>query len=192
MVYLVLACLLWLWYALLPLRWQTSRMSGPDAALRRASRAAVRGRWEPVAQLFEDTGRDWERRSHYAKHFGHLAAERNNRWLTAWEEARPEDPDSAVVRAQARVSYAWKLRGPRFADHTSELQFEGFHRELRASGHAIERAAKLCPDDPSPFVAEIWRALGLGYGPGRMQAVWSEVTARAPHQMDAHLGALQY
>jgi hypothetical protein len=192
MAYLVLACLIWLWYALLPLRWQTSRMSGPDAALRRASGAAVRGRWEPVARLFEDTGRDWERRSHYARHFGHLAAQRNDRWLTAWEEARPEDPDSASVRAQARIAHAWKLRGARYAEHTSASQFDGFHRELQTSRHDIDRAARLCPDDPSPYAAEIWRALGLGYGNREMRALWSEVTTRAPHHMGAHLAALQY
>ncbi|MFD7694616.1 hypothetical protein [Streptomyces sp. NPDC059805] len=186
--------LLWCWlmYGLLPLRWQNPRLAGPDASLQRACKAAARGHWEPAAQLLEDAGQDWERRSLYAQRLGGVAAAGRDRWLTAWEEARPEDPAAALVAARARVSYAWKVRGGAAARHTSRSRFEGFHRELYASGDDIERASALNPGDPSPLVAEIWRARGLGYSPAEMHALWSRVTQLAPHHFEAHSSALQY
>ncbi|GGZ08069.1 hypothetical protein CP967_32825 [Streptomyces nitrosporeus] len=196
MGFLVLSCLLLLWYwlgyGLLPLRWQNPRLAGPDAALRRAYRAAALGRWEPAARLFEDAGQDWERRSLYAQRLGYLAARRSDRWLRAWAAARPDDPDAALVAARARVLHAWKLRGRARAHSTSRRQFEGFHRELLASQDDIARALALRPDDPTPLVAEIWRALGLGYPNREMRALWSEITVRAPHHFEAHSSALQY
>ncbi|MFD3514129.1 hypothetical protein [Streptomyces sp. NPDC058657] len=182
----------WLWYGLLPLRWQNSRLAGPDAALQRACRAASRGRWEPAAELFADAGQDWERRALYAQRLGHLAAWRSDGWLKAWQEARPEGRDVALVVARARVVYAWKLRGHARAVQTSRKQFEGFHRELRTSRGDLARAAALHPDDPSPFIAEIWTALGLGYPNREMHALWAEITVRAPHHFEAHTSALQY
>ncbi|MEU9587760.1 hypothetical protein [Streptomyces werraensis] len=196
MTLLVLPCLLLLWcwlkYGLLPLRWQNSYLAGPDAPLQRACRAAARGRWEPAARLFEDAGQDWERRSLYAQRLGDVAARGSDRWLKAWEEARPEDPDAALVVARARVSYAWELRGGARAHSTSQSQFEGFHRELLASQDDIGRALALCPGDPTPLVAELWRARGLGYSHQEMDALWWQITALAPHHFEAHTSALQY
>ncbi|MGW1069793.1 hypothetical protein ACWD4F_35450 [Streptomyces aureus] len=187
---LLLCC--WLWFTLLPLRWQNPRLAGPDAALRRACRAAARGHWEPAARLFEDAGQDWERRALYAERLGSLAAEKGDLWLKAWQEARPEDSDVALVMARTRVKYAWKLRSGAFARFTSDSQFEGFHRELVASRNDIDRASALGLDDPTPLVAEIWRALGLGYSHEEMESLWSDITARAPHHYEAHYSALQY
>ncbi|MET7526982.1 hypothetical protein [Streptomyces sp900116325] len=193
---LVLSCLLlfwyWLGYGLLPLRWQNSYLAGPDAALRRACRAATWGRWKPAARLFEDAGQDWERRSLYAQRLGYLAARRSDRWLKAWVEALPGNPDAALVVARARILYAWKLRGHARAQDTSRRRFEGFHRELLASQDDIGRALALRPDDPTPLIAEIWRALGLGYPNQEMRALWSEIAVRAPHHFEAHSSALQY
>ncbi|WP_433449857.1 hypothetical protein ACQPXS_15725 [Streptomyces sp. CA-142005] len=195
MGFFVPVCLLlwcWLWYGLLPLRWQNSSLAGPDAALQRACRAAARGHWELAASLFADAGQDWERRSLYSNRLGYLAAWKSDRWLKAWQEARPGDPDAALVVAHTRVQYAWKLRGAALARHTSQCQFDGFHRELLASQDEVERASALCPDDPSPLVAEIWRALGLGYSNEQMNRLWSEITSRAPYHCEAHYSALQY
>ncbi|MEH0546950.1 hypothetical protein QA802_28840 [Streptomyces sp. B21-105] len=196
MTLLLPVCLLllwyWLWYGLLPLRWQNSHLAGPDVALQRACRAAARGRWEPAAQLFEDAGQDWERRSLYAKRLGYLAARKSDRWLKAWQKARPGDPDSALVVARTKIQYAWNLRGNALGQYTSRSRFERFHRELFAAQDDIKQAFALSPDDPSPLVAEIWRALGLGYPNREMLALWSEITTRAPHHFEAHTSALQY
>ncbi|MFD4232685.1 hypothetical protein [Streptomyces sp. NPDC058545] len=53
--------------------------------------------------------------------------------VEAWMEARPGDPDAALVVARARILHTWKLRGQARAHSTSRRRFEGFHRELLAS-----------------------------------------------------------
>ncbi|MER6685256.1 hypothetical protein ABT287_32415, partial [Streptomyces olivaceoviridis] len=52
--------------------------------------------------------------------------------------------------------------------------------------------AALNPDDPTPHIAEIWVALGLGYPNAEMDKLWAEISTRAPHHYEAHFSALQY
>lgn len=63
---------------------------------------------------------------------------------------------------------------------------------LERSCEEIGRAAALNPDDPTPYITEIWGALGLGYPHSRMGRLWTEITARAPHHYEARFSALQY
>ncbi|MEU2154155.1 hypothetical protein ABZ532_03855 [Streptomyces sp. NPDC019396] len=67
-----------------------------------------------------------------------------------------------------------------------------FHRQLMASREEIAVAATLNPDDPTPYVAEIWTALGLGYSHQQMRELWADIAARAPHHFEAHFSAVQY
>ncbi|MFI8202542.1 hypothetical protein [Streptomyces sp. NPDC085937] len=62
---------------------------------------------------------------------------------------------------------------------------------MRASRDDIERATALRPDDPSPLVAEILRARGLGYSHEEVHALLSRVTDLAPQHFEAHSSALQ-
>lgn len=169
--------------------------TGPAAPLPAAERAALEavreGRWEPAAALLAAIGQDWERRSWFAYLLAERAAE-DDGWLTSWEQTRRDCPDAAVVRARSTVVLAWRVRGGKRARHTSREQFAGFHRVLEQSRTDIERAAKLNPADPTPHIAAIWVALGLGAPRAEMDRIWAEVTARAPHHYEAHFSALQY
>ncbi|MEU3729819.1 hypothetical protein AB0E81_10490 [Streptomyces sp. NPDC033538] len=179
----------------LPQRRQDSQRAASDPELEGAKTAASRGRWEPAAQLLARTReqRDWTRRSYYAAAFGSHEAARPDSWLDAWQSAvGPDDPDVALVRATARVSLAWHLRGGGWAKHTSREQFAGFHDVLLRAPRENARAAELNPEDPSPYVSEIWTALGLGYSHEDMRRVWDEVTDRDPYHYRAHSAALQY
>ncbi|MFF7361191.1 hypothetical protein [Streptomyces sp. NPDC008125] len=155
--------------------------------------AAVAGDWKPAAELMRETAeaKDWERRSGFAYTLGDKAAE-DDAWLLAWETARPEDPDAAVVRARSTVSLAWNIRGAKRAEYTTGEQFQGFHTVLARSREEIARAAALNPADPTPYITEIWTGLGLGYPHAEMDRLWAEITARAPHHYEAHFSALQY
>ncbi|WP_299540322.1 hypothetical protein [uncultured Streptomyces sp.] len=188
----VLAAVCWVCFFLLPLKRINPRLAGRDPALERALAAASRGRWEPVADLFRDTAGDWERRSLYANRLGYRAARKGDAWLVAWQEARPTDPDAALLRAETTIRYAWKLRGARFARHTSAKAFEGFHQVLFGARDDLARAASLAPEDPAPLVAEMWVALGLGYPNRDMRSLSEQVDARAPYHFGAHASALQY
>lgn len=179
---------------LLPAERQDTKYAGPlpagwETALGRVSDGD--GDWQAAAELLRGIGRDWDRRSMAVSFLGGLAAE-DDTWLLAWESARPDDPDAAVVRAASTVSVAGKLRGAKRAEYTTEEQFAGFHRVLRLSRDDIARAAALAPDDPTPYITEISVALGLGYPHSEMDKLWAEITARAPHHYEAHWWALQY
>ncbi|MDX2845931.1 hypothetical protein PV377_44650 [Streptomyces ipomoeae] len=177
---------------LLPAERQNTKYAGPLPAGMDATLAAVRGGdWKAAAKLLQDIGRDWERRSSAAYQLAELAAKEDD-WLLAWEADRPDDPDAAVVRARSTVILAWDLRGGKRAKHTTSEQFVGFHRMLERSREEIARAAALNPDDPTPYITEIWVALGLGYPHSEMDRLWAEITARAPHHYEAHFSALQY
>ncbi|MFC9606331.1 hypothetical protein ACFTTN_23105 [Streptomyces niveus] len=163
----------------------------PEPELLAALTAARSGGWRPVADLFAGTGTDWERRSLYAEILSGIAAA-DDSWLADWEKARHDDPDAALVRARATVRQAWRIRGDHSASRTSRKQFEGFHHTLARSREDIARAAALNPHDPTPYITEIWTALGLGYPHADMDELWAEITARAPHHFEAHFSALQY
>ncbi|WP_200308177.1 hypothetical protein [Streptomyces adelaidensis] len=177
---------------LLPAERQNTKYAGPLPAGLDATLPAVRGGdWKAAAKLMQDLGRDWERRSSAAYQLAEIAAEEDD-WLLAWEADRPDDPDAAVVRARSTVILAWELRGGKRAKYTTSEQFGGFHRMLERSREEIGRAAALNPDDPTPYITEIWVALGLGYPNSEMDRLWAEITARAPHHYEAHFSALQY
>ncbi|MFH9939376.1 hypothetical protein ACH4OT_08640 [Streptomyces murinus] len=172
-------------------RQDTEHAAPPPAAWSAALTAARGGDWASAAELLRANGRDWERRSALTAELGTLAAEEDG-WLLAWEAARPDDPDAAVVRAQSTVQLAWDLRGARQARYTSREQFEGFGRMLSAARKEIARAAELNPEDPTPYVVEIWVALGLGCSHAEMDELWERITSRDPYHYGAHYAALQY
>ncbi|GHE04250.1 hypothetical protein [Streptomyces alanosinicus] len=177
---------------LLPAERQDTEHPAPLPDTWAAALDAVRGGdWQPAAELLRAVDRDWERRSALTALLGAAAAEEDG-WLMDWEAARPEDPDAAVVRAQSTVSLAWELRGSLGAGSTTREQFDGFHRTLAAAREEITRAAALNPDDPTPYITEIWVALGLGCPHAEMERLWAQITARAPHHYGAHHAALQY
>lgn len=180
---------------LLPAERQHTGLSAPQPRAMTVAVAAARaGDWAPAAALLDGTAatRDWERRTAYVEKLADVAAE-DDAWLSAWEAARPDDPGAALLRARSSVFLAWKVRGSKRAAHTTSEQFEGFHRTLARTRHEHARAAELAvPGDPSPYVGEIWTAIGLGYPHEEMRRIWDDITSRAPHHYEAHFSALQY
>ncbi|MEU3978732.1 hypothetical protein AB0F77_01260 [Streptomyces sp. NPDC026672] len=177
---------------LLPVERQDTRYAAPiPAEWQSALDAARGGDWRPAAEVLGGIGRDWDRRSAFAYLLGKSAAE-EDAWLLAWESDRADDPDAAVVRARSTVILAWEIRGAKRAQYTTREQFDGFHRTLERAREDIARAAALDPDDPTPYVAEIWVALGLGYPNSEMDRLWKEITERDPYHYEAHFSALQY
>ncbi|MFI9201541.1 hypothetical protein [Streptomyces sp. NPDC053048] len=175
----------------LPTSGQNTERSMRDPELDALTASVRAGQWEPVARALAAVGKDWERRSAMIIEVADEAAKEDG-WLTAWEAARPDDPDAAAVRAKSTVFLAWELRGSAWAKDTTSEQFEGFRRVLRRSLEDIERAKALNPEDPSPYITEIWTGLGLGYPHEKMHELWAEITARAPYHYEAHFSALQY
>ncbi|MEV0091897.1 hypothetical protein [Streptomyces sp. NPDC050738] len=175
----------------LPAEQQNVALAAADPELEAALAAVAEGEWASAARLLAATGDDWDRRSLYVHHFGE-AAGKGDAWLAAWHAARPSDPDAAVVQARATVERAWQVRGVQRGADTSSEQAQGFHQVLELSQQQIVRAAELNPRDPTPYVPEVWTALGLGYTHDEMLRLWSKITDRSPRHFDAHSAALQY
>ncbi|CAM5315834.1 hypothetical protein SBADM41S_03784 [Streptomyces badius] len=90
------------------------------------------------------------------------------------------------------MSLAWRLRRGNYANQTASWRFRLFHRALSKARQNLSDAARLNPDDPCTYSAEIWPALGLGYSEDMMRELWEEIAERAPHHFQAHYNALQY
>ncbi|MEU6310689.1 hypothetical protein [Streptomyces sp. NPDC047014] len=177
---------------LIPLRRLDGLLAGSDPRLRLVLKAVRSGAWQPAADLLAAAGNDLERVAHYAKHLSYVAADEGDAWVTAWQAARPDDSDAVLIAACTRVKRAWLLRGAQPASATSPKQFADFHHELRAALGALERAACLRPDDPTPWAEKVAVARGLDFPHRAMAELWAEVEARSPYHFNAHLAALQY
>ncbi|MEU7132031.1 tetratricopeptide repeat protein [Streptomyces sp. NPDC046261] len=176
----------------LPPERQNTERSLPDPEAEAVEAALARGDWQPAARALAATGTDWERRSALV---GIIAAEavKDDTWLRAWETAHPDDPGAAVVKADAKVSLAWEVRGGSWAKDTTAEQFAGFHRLLEEAREDFGRAVSLAaPDDPTPYALQIPLYMGLGAPHEAMRELWAEVTTRAPYHFEAHWYALKY
>lgn len=205
-------------YGFVPVAELDVRLPGPDPQLVDALETARREQeWEQVARLLALTGDEWELRwqrvqsaaGAAAKELAHARATASQNdaeepaaepgavsftkepatpaapdasWLRRWRAERPTDPGAAQVYAQFLV---WQgLAEPPGSDS---------HRIILEEARTVCReAAELVPGDPTPYLSELLIARALGYRKADFEALWSEVTRRAPHHMGAHLAALQY
>ncbi|MFF8374800.1 hypothetical protein ACF07V_01535 [Streptomyces sp. NPDC015661] len=174
-------------------RLDTERSRPREPHVAAAVAAARAGDFAPAAALLADTvdGPDWELRTGLIGALGDVAVD-DDAWLTAWEQADPENPSASAVRAWSTVGLAGKLRGSARASETSREQFDNFHRMMARADEEIARAAELNPADPTPLISGIWVALSLGAPHEDMRGLWKRIEARAPHHYDAHYAALQY
>jgi hypothetical protein len=178
-------------YGLVPGDRLDVRYAGPDPEADAVAAAALAGDWRRAAAYLAEAGRDWDLRWYRLGIVSHAAAQ-DDTWLKAWRAEYPQDPSAALVHADALVRLAGRVRGAKGAKHTTVEQFEGFHRLLAEALPACHEAARMAPEDPSPWVAQITIALGLGWSHDDFRALWAEITARDPHHYGAHQAALQY
>ncbi|MGW7530939.1 DUF4034 domain-containing protein [Amycolatopsis sp. NPDC054798] len=158
----------------------------------RAARDAYQaGAWQPGADLLAGIGTDWDRRSTAVGVLSKAAAD-DDTALKAWRAARPDDPDAAIVHADSLTNVAWQIRTAQRASQVSAEQFAGFHRVLEQADEANQIAAKLAPDDPTPWEKRCSIAMGRQYSHDDFREVWDGVLARDPLHVGAHGRALQY
>jgi tetratricopeptide (TPR) repeat protein len=178
-------------YGLVPAAQLDTRFAGPDPQADAVAEAAVAGDWQQAAAYLDEAGRDWDLRWYRLGILAHAAVQ-DDRWLKSWWATYPYDPSAALVVADTLTSLASKARGAKRAKYTTSEQFAAFHHLLAEALPACREAARLAPDDPSPWIAQISIALGLGWSHDDFRSLWAQITARAPHHHGAHLGALQY
>ncbi|MBY8876201.1 hypothetical protein [Actinacidiphila acidipaludis] len=179
-------------YGLVPAAQVDTTRPGPDPQADEAVAAAGAGDWRRPAAYLADAGSDWDLRWYRVQHLMKVDSD-NDTWLTAWRTQSPGDPGAALTHADALVTLAWEVRGGKGGSHTTPEQFQGFHRVLREALPACQEAARLAsPYDPSPWVAQIPIAYGLGWSHDDFRHLWAQITARDPYHFGAHVAALQY
>ncbi|MFD5321005.1 hypothetical protein [Streptomyces sp. NPDC127098] len=168
------------------------RLPGPDPQLVAALEEVQRTQnWRPAGQLLaltDDRELRWQRVQSLAGAAAmELARSRaagdtsGAAWLRSWRADEPNDAGGSQVYAQFLVWQA--MADPSSADHRIILE------EART---VCAEAAKLAPEDPTPYITELFIARGLSYRPADFEALWSNVTQRDPAHMGAHLAALPY
>ncbi|ATE53268.1 DUF4034 domain-containing protein [Actinosynnema pretiosum] len=170
---------------------QVTREPLADPELDRAVAEATEGRWEAGAELLASTRGRWARRDEVVRALAGCAAA-NQAFLRRWQEKDGSNPDLASLRAIALVHLAWQARGSRRAAETSAEQMAGFHRFLLQADEAVDVAAALAPEDPTPWMTRVMLARGLSYDHERFREAWAELVARDPHHRGGHVQALQY
>ncbi|MDF3301632.1 hypothetical protein [Streptomyces tropicalis] len=178
-------------YGLVPGDRLDARFAGPDPEGDAVAAAAVAGDWRRAAAYLAEAGRDWDLRWYRLGILAHAAVQ-DDAWLKAWRTEYPHDPAAALVHADALVVLAGEVRGAKRAKYTTAEQFEGFRRLLAEALPACQEAARMAPEDPSPWIAQLTIAQGLGWSHGDFRALWAEVVARDPYHFGAHTRALQY
>jgi hypothetical protein len=157
-----------------------------DAALVLARRTADQGDWRPAAALLAasvDHDLRYTRITVLAVH-----GLRRSRWLDAWLQARPTDPNALALKAMLAMRRAWELRG---ADWEP--------RNLLAFLAALEEAEEIAreaidndPDDPSPRAILVEMARGQQVSPAELESRTRGLYALAPHHQGGHEAELQY
>ncbi|MFD4027070.1 hypothetical protein ACFWRV_26705 [Streptomyces sp. NPDC058576] len=130
----------------------------------------TQGRWSEARTLLVDTGRDWDRRAHRLLALAETSSAVD--WAGDWLLVEPESADAATLLACARVSRA--LRPKARANDAARAR------------EACLAAARLTPDDPTPWLALLLLDRGRDDGTDETGRLFEEVRSRHPDHHHAH------
>ncbi|MFJ2024065.1 hypothetical protein ACIODW_09720 [Streptomyces sp. NPDC087897] len=130
----------------------------------------ARGRWSEARTLLVGTGRDWDRRAHRLLALAEIASAVD--WAGDWLLVEPESADAAVLLGCARVVRALR---PKARAHDAARARE-----------ACLAAARLAPDDPTPWLALLLLDRGRADGANETGRLFEEVRSRHPDHHHAH------
>ncbi|WP_335986117.1 hypothetical protein [Glycomyces sp. MUSA5-2] len=160
-------------------------------AIAAAVAAARRGDWRPAADLLQRGYEEWTTRSAAVHALGEAAAD-DGAWLQAWRAAGGDERHIAVVDAHGLFWLAWKLRGNRPPEETTPEQHDAFYRTVARTEAAAQHAARLAPEDPTPWFTLVVLARARDYDADTFNAIWRELQARDPLHRAGHEFALMY
>jgi hypothetical protein len=99
----------------------------------------------------------------------------------------PNNPDLWLWLGRARIEEAWRIRPDARARAMQADGYTAYTKRMRAAREPLMRAAALRPDDPVPWEAMLWLALGLDLEREDKDALWAEAVARHPALYGAHV-----
>lgn len=112
-------------------------------------------------------------------------------WLDSGRDTSPDDPLAQLVLGAATVSFAWKVRTGKLAQHVSREQFDRFHTLLRKAEEHLYRAVELDPASAVPWAELVTSGRGLSVGLEVVRRRFEAVTDRCPGHRRAHQQMLQ-
>lgn len=130
----------------------------------------TQGRWSEARTLLVATGQDWDRRGHRFLALAETSSAVD--WADDWLLVEPESADAATLLGCARVARALRPKAkPNDAAHARE---------------ACLAAARLTPDDPTPWLALLLLDRGRDDGSDEIGRLFDEVRSRHPDHHHAH------
>ncbi|MFE9660859.1 hypothetical protein [Streptomyces sp. NPDC005955] len=133
----------------------------------------TRPAWQPVADLLDATGTDWDRRTHRVSVLSRVLSPAA---VDHWVDYAPDNPDAVVMQACVQA-----------------------HRTVSGTAAALDgaqtrcvRAAHAHPKDPTPLIALLDLMRGCRVPSRRAAPIWREIIDRDPGNRTAHHVVLRY
>lgn len=188
LVGLVCLLLLRLWQAR-PHRAADPTLGDPEAQ-RLLAGLKERQDW-PAVHAFLEGQRDWWERAFYVGVLeGHVSAGRDGAWLDAWMREHPTSSLPHLLQGAALLQWAWEARGSGTSDTVSAEGRRLFLERLAQAETALQRAAELDPEDPTPFSFLITVTMGLQHPLDVTAAYFHEAVRRDRFHLPTHFALL--
>ncbi|MFA1543928.1 hypothetical protein [Actinomadura monticuli] len=100
------------------------------------------------------------------------------------------NPDLWLWLGRTRLEEAWRIRPEARARAVQAGSYTTYTTSMQAAREPLMRAASLWPDDPVPWEAMLWYALGLGLDREEKDALWTQASGRCPTLYGAHVARL--
>ncbi|MDX1455151.1 MAG: hypothetical protein R3217_06835 [Gammaproteobacteria bacterium] len=109
------------------------------------------------------------------------------RGIDAWARREPESADAQLVLGACQLRRAWLARGYGRGFQVSRRKADNFETELQACDESLQRAARLSPDDPTPWAYLVMVATWRGESLESRWQCFEQAIARDPDNWAAHL-----
>ncbi|MBW8484916.1 hypothetical protein K1Y72_21210 [Actinomadura sp. PM05-2] len=157
-----------------------------DAALDQAVNAVHDRYFRLGAHLLGTSRHDFEVRSLRVEALAKAA----RGWSSSIEALLAEDPgnpDLWLWLGRTRVEEAWAMRPEARARSTQTAAYTAYTKTMRSAREPLMRAAEIWHDDPVPWEAMLWLALGLDLDREDKDVLWRRASARCPTLYGAHV-----
>lgn len=99
----------------------------------------------------------------------------------------PRNPDLWLWLGRTRVEEAWRIRPDARARAVQAAGYTAYTKTMRGAREPLMRAAALWPEDPVPWEAMLWYALGLDLDREEKDALWAQAIMRGPALYGSHV-----
>ncbi len=111
-------------------------------------------------------------------------------WIDGWFQSQPSAV-SHLIRGVHALHWAWQARGFGYGETVRDEGWKLFFKRLERAEANLQMAARLAPEDPTPWAFLIRAARGAQLGTDETRRRFDEARRRAPEHRYAHSQMLQ-